>query len=525
MILVALQCALLIAAGYALFRLWRVAAPAARWLYLVTAAGFLGRAILGQALFWISWASLPFGRSLQLGNGLWIFASDATFYIPVATSAAEHGWRAILFLDRGTASVTYLQLLASMVKLFGSPVSIALLLNLFCYLGTIAILVRWSVRQPQTRIPVAVAITALSLSPAFVLWSLQPLKDSLFQLLFVAFVAACAAWQRAWNAQSGWTLRIATGALLAVLLFCIAGIRWYFAAVLIAATALFMSGVVMQSAARKSMSIAAVVMMIVVLSLTLVISAAPYLPPSVASTLTPRMVLTVLDQTRRGFDQTAASTMIQPGARLKTIAETPKPVVAAPKPVVAAPKPVVVAPKPVVVASVLPAQAPAPKVLPAPAPPAPPPVVVKRVLPAPVVRKTQPVPTAAPSRIERFLAGSAVLVLPRVIGERFGLFHIGGGRGFLWFADIDTFAFDVILLFALLVLASRSRTTWRNPLTWLVLAITLLIFGPLAYSISNFGTLFRLREMIYIGLLLIPLAAATRAQSTADDQSEPQRVR
>src|SRR5438067_1942848 len=106
MILVAvLQSTLLIAAGIALFRLWRVAAPAARWLYVVTAAGFLGRAILGQLLFWISWASLPFGRSLQLGNGLWIFAADATYYVPVAMSAAEHGWHAILFLDRGTASV------------------------------------------------------------------------------------------------------------------------------------------------------------------------------------------------------------------------------------------------------------------------------------------------------------------------------------------------------------------------------------------------------------------------------------
>lgn len=702
MILVALQCALLIAAGFALFRLWRVAAPAARWLYFVTAAGFLGRAILGQILFWISWASLPFGRSLQLGNGLWIFASDATFYFPVATSTAEHGWRAILFLDRATASVTYLQLLASMVKLFGSPTSVALLLNLFCYLGTIAILVRWSTWQPQTRIPVAVAITALSLSPALVLWSLQPLKDSFFQLLFVAFVATCAAWQRAWIAPRAWSMRIATGALLVLLLFCIAGIRWYFAAVLIAATALFMSGVVMQSAARKGVSIAAVAMMIVVLTQTFVISAAPYLPPTVASMLTPRVVLAVLDQTRRGFDQTAATTMIRPGARLKTTAAPPKPVVAkvvTPKPIEAKP----VEAKPVVEASVLPVQAsppppppvqvpaPKPEVPPAPAPapvvssadataearaafdrqmaawnqadlqqfmngcwnspefvmtengsrtihgwdeaadalrnymhavdvtdvdvaakpdgsmrvtgtwsmtlaqdqvlkgsvkmvmrPLPgegwktirlammvppeeppvvapvavappviaPPVVAPPVVTPPspkpvvVVKRTPPppppklpqadaamvpvvldrrsaiarprlAPVAQPSRIERLLAGSAVLVLPRIAGERLGLFHIGGGRGFLWFADIDTLAFDVILLFALLVLASRSRTTWRNPLTWLVLATTLMIFGPLAYSISNFGTLFRLREMIYLGLLLIPLAAATRCRASS----------
>jgi len=36
-----------------------------------------------------------------------------------------------------------------------------------------------------------VAIAAIALSPALVLWSLRPLKDSLFQLLFVAFAAAC----------------------------------------------------------------------------------------------------------------------------------------------------------------------------------------------------------------------------------------------------------------------------------------------------------------------------------------------
>ena len=62
-----------------------------------------------------------------------------------------------------------------------------------------------------------------------------------------------------------------------------------------------------------------------------------------------------------------------------------------------------------------------------------------------------------------------------------------------------------------------KRSSWRNPLTWLVLLTTLLIFGPLAYSISNFGTLFRLREMIYLGLLLIPLTIASRR----DEQQQP----
>ena len=31
-------------------------------------------------------------------------------------------------------------------------------------------------------------------------------------------------------------------------------------------------------------------------------------------------------------------------------------------------------------------------------------------------------------------------------------------------------------------------------------------------NFGNFGTLFRLREMIYVGLLLVPLAVAARAE-------------
>ena len=79
-------------------------------------------------------------------------------------------------------------------------VSVALLINLFSYLGTVAILVQWSRRQPRAATAAALAIVALTFSPALVLWSLQPLKDPFFQFLFVAFVAACAAWQRAWVA-------------------------------------------------------------------------------------------------------------------------------------------------------------------------------------------------------------------------------------------------------------------------------------------------------------------------------------
>src|SRR5262249_7441735 len=246
-----LQSVLLLASGIGLFLLWRFASPSERWLKLVVAAGFLARAVAGQLLFWISWARLPIARSLQMGDGFWIFAQDSTFYFPQAVAAVGPRWRATLFFDRGAAAPSYMHLLACSIALFGRVASIALLPTLFCYLGTVAVLVRWSRTQPQTRTAVAVAVTAISLSPAMTLWSLQPLKECFFQLLFVGFVAACAAWQRAWMAQSGWAKRAGIGALLAIFLFLLAGMRWYFAAVLLCATSLFLVMMALVSPERK----------------------------------------------------------------------------------------------------------------------------------------------------------------------------------------------------------------------------------------------------------------------------------
>lgn len=562
MLVLFLQSLLLLTFGVALFFLWRTADPSERWLRWIVAVGFLARALIGQALFWIAWAGLPLLRSLQRGDGYWIFAQDSAFYFPQAVAAAEKGLHAVIFYDRGAPSVSYMQLLAGSVALLGHQLSVGILVNLFCYLGTIALLVRWGRAQPQTRTAVAVAIAAISLSPSLVLWSLQPLKDSFFQLLFVAFVVACAAWQR--------RPRVATGALMAVVLYVLAGIRWYFAGTLIAATALFLLIVTFTAPERKKISFGAAVM-IFILALSLVLSAGPYLPP-----LAPRSIVATIEQTRRGFDTTPASTMIRSGKRLTIAPPAPRP-----------------------------------------APPAELPADIRIVFDRQVdawnhhdvqrfmdgywkspdfeMRDSQavthgwrkafdslgalhrsgaagqltysdlrmnrvadgvasiegrweltrgngmqggavkfemrrfptdgwkivrvisgapPAATAAASpatpsttRVERLLLGAAALVVPRTLGERLGLFDIGGGRGLLWFTEIDTLTFDAVLIFALWALFAVPA--WRNALVWLVLLTTLIVGATLAYSISNFGTLFRLREMIYLGVLLIPIAATS----------------
>ena len=822
MILFTVQTALSIVAGVALYRLWRAFLPPQRTVQLIAAIGFLARAVLGQAFFWISWAKLPIGRSLQLGDGFWVFAEDARWYFPEAAQAAQHGLRGIVFFDRSHPGVSYVQVLAGAVALLGSAVAVSVLLNLFFYVASIALLVHWSRSEPRAETPAAVAIAAVAISPAFVLWSLQPLKDSFFQFLFIAFVATCAAWQRAWLTRGRWLARIGTAVVLAVLIFAVAGMRWYFAALLIGATAFFMLLVAIRAAAPKIVAFASALVVLVALAECFLISAATYIPGPVkaivksqtalgAAKTAPASVLSLVERTRAGFDITPANTAIRVGDTLKvnhakpekveplppplkassspstpapetstpkpepavaeaapaapapqqpqlqpmTAAAEPQPVAVQPaapeetpvaEPVaaqvrafltahleawnrgdvegvmagywnspdlaftfgatertgwqstynyiresmrtyrplsfsdigvylrpdgliaadgtwhvnansgsfryrlqrsgdawkivwarviesapptpqpVAAAAPPVVAPKPAAVVAKKHAAAPKHVASAAPAPPPPPPPFnavdaqqirefaeeqvtawnhndlprfmetfakspdLKCELPGTVVRgwpqtfnyyrtniagsgslgwtaytdlHVDPVASglgslrgrwqwidargnarhgvfrmlvqrfpngwravktsfrqtdnddpAMQTRMERLLSGAAALVLPRSVGEWLGLFKIGGGHGMLWFTEIDTVVFDLVLAAAMiaLVLAVRSRLAWwRNPLTWLVLLITVLITAPLIYTISNFGSLFRLREMIYVGLLLTPLALVSVA--------------
>src|SRR2546430_2318598 len=165
MFLIFIQAVVVIGAGVGLFRLWRLAAPSERWLRFVVAAGFLARAIVGQALFWISWARLPIARGMQLGDGLWSFAIDSLLYVPSAFWGAEHGPWAIITFNRTAPSVTYIQMLSITAWLVGRVTSAGLLLNLFCYLGMIAMLVHWPVKTAAARNAAAILIAPISISP------------------------------------------------------------------------------------------------------------------------------------------------------------------------------------------------------------------------------------------------------------------------------------------------------------------------------------------------------------------------
>jgi len=512
-----LLCAL---AGIGIFWLWRSVAQTSRIILWIVTAGTLIRAVGGQLAFWISYEHWPFARSLQVGRGLWIFAMDAVTYFDTASAAAQRGPAAIMSLPRTLGSVCYVQLLSIGLLAFGSVTAVAILLNIAAYLGTCAMALKLAGTKTPNGI-VIFSIAVLSLSPSIVMWSLQPLKDTVFLFLVTAFFVAAYVLQQVWTdgaASFRAGRNVAVTALLAVLVYAIAGIRWYFGFALVVAVVPFAIVAILRGPHRVAALISAIVL--APLLVVMVYAAAePYIPealhPSVGlaggEARPDTNVLTEVDEARRGFDRSAGATLIGAGDAIKKIdaslgakesrvrvtppasrtATTPTPATATTASGTALPPP-----RPIRTGA-------------APSSPATPQVADE----GGVGGASVAVPT---SPVARLTAGTAALVLPRWVAQRLGIIKVAGGRGLWVFVEADTIAFDIVLLFAIIgVVRAVPRGALRVPVFWLILLVTGGIAIAVAYTVSNFGTLFRHRDMILLGLTLLPLAAWAVAPSNA----------
>ncbi|HVR41179.1 MAG TPA: hypothetical protein VMU84_18945 [Thermoanaerobaculia bacterium] len=397
------------AACFALWRAWRAwFGDASRAITLVVAGGFVIRAFAAQALFWISYLRLPVFPSLQTGNGYWFFALDAPGYLEFAERLLRRG---DFFPGAIYPSHVFVQVLAVFVAAFGKYASIAILLNCAAYLATCAILIRLENQRAML-----VALAAIAFGPAEILWSLQPLKDTFFQLLIAAMIAALFRWQR----RPAFTIAIA----LLVLGYAIAGIRWYAGLILWAASFVFFA-----FTSRRAKTALANLGLFVLLALAVRMGGGTDIPPILVSR--PAQATAVVQEARTGFDNTPAATTIQP---------------------------------------------------------------------------------AAPTFSARMISGFAAAFLPRMFGQALGLVRVGGGRGLWLFAELDTLVFDAVLLFAIVSVRRKCVT----PLYMMLAFAFVLLAGPLVYTVNNFGTLFRLRQMLYFIAAALPLTASAR-----DDRRAP----
>jgi hypothetical protein len=497
----------LLFAAAACLGLWRLCRVQPK----IVVAGFLVRALAGQALFWISYLRLPVARSLQLGNGFWFFAVDGPFYLGYAAQLAGRGPAAILLDGRHYPSQFFVQVLSVCAGAFGSVASVAILLNCAAYLLTCTIIARLA--RPRND----VVLAAIACSPASILFSLQPLKDTLFTLLIVAMIAAFRRWEESWRAGGAWARFAGYALALCAVIFAISGIRWYIAVIACAAGAIFVVLTALQ-AQRKGWAFATGTLLLILLAQSIRLGAHD-LQPVYDRLLNPMTVLQWrpsatqehLATVRRGFESTPGATTVAEGRALAPQETAPSAPAAPP-------------PSTPVTTTVAEASVPEPpKAAPA-APASPPPsapvtttvatAVVEHTAPAspeitpPVVPASSEPPASSPPKwTSRIITGFAAMFLPRFLGESLGLIRVGGGRGLWLFAEVDTLLFDLVLLYAIVhcarrLLRRRAKMTATFVFCVLVFAMTA---GSMLYTVNNFGTLFRLRLMAYCIAAVLPV--------------------
>lgn len=200
----------------------------------LVAVGFLLRALGGVALFWISFVGLDVARSLQIGNGLWFFALDAAGYLKRGGEAAAAGPLAIAALPGGGPSAFFVQVLSVLMVFIGCGAGAGLLLNGGSFLAGNMALARWGEALGRNgRPPLTFALVTVSLSPSWILWATQPLKDALFVGLVLIWFFASASWLRLTREPTAPIQRIVGWSFgLAAVVYAIAGIRAYIALML-----------------------------------------------------------------------------------------------------------------------------------------------------------------------------------------------------------------------------------------------------------------------------------------------------
>lgn len=461
---------ILVALALAACGVWWTSASVDRAGRTIVAVGLFLRAVPGVALFWISAHRLPIGSSYQLQPGFWFFGVDAEYYYRIAAGAAARGPVAIVALAPVLPSVFYIKSFAAALYLFGPSLTTSLLFNLLAYAGLAGCAIHWHERSGLAKPALLVTLSAVSLAPSWILWTYQPLKDTYFLLLVGLYFYGADRWYRRLIADT-WSWVAALGVLgaLAVVIYGIAGIRWYFAFTLVS----MMPLAVLTALARRPRrswwrAIAATLSVGLLLEVT-VAGAGPYAPLWLRTVARPSSVQALLairhvpaDAIRSVRKSHAQGVRAAGGTRIQLMQDegsglTPDGV------------------------------------------------------------------SADASALDLMRGNLAAMLLPRWLATRVGRVTIGGGRGLWAFADLDTVFFVLtILASGWVVRRQLGRGDRLGPAFWQILAVTAIITLLLAYQAANFGTLFRLRSMIAIGIALLPLTLVRRTRPTASpDWSGP----
>jgi hypothetical protein len=422
------------------FRWTRTRSPL---LAIVLALGIIVRAVLGSLLFAISYFELPFLRSLQLGGGFWTLAVDARSYFQAAASAAHLG---IASVPEGSASPVYVRLLALWMDLVGVSPASAMLLNLVCYV-LVAVLV---VAASRVILPAAMALAAVTLSPALIIFGTQALKDSFCVALIVLAMAGVRTWINALHGIANDPRRdgVLGATCLSGAVFGLAGVRAYFAlfvilAVCAMAVASIATAISRTERLKRLASHAALVPLLWVMFMIGGGAYYAYYGSVVNAALGhPFQTIAELDGARAGFVATGGATSVGDMA--------------------------------------------------------------SDDVPSPPLASAGITGSGVLARALRTARGGAVLFLPITLLRGLSIVSFTGGRGLLLITDLDTLVMDAGIIAGLLLLFRTRRQACSTPIMIFALVLAVLTTVSLAYVVTNYGTLFRLRLLAAAPIWVLP---------------------
>jgi SAM-dependent methyltransferase len=455
------QLAIASAAGAGLIAACRWLRRRSRLCAQVVVAGVLLRAALMLILFWTSYLNLPILRTLHSGDGFWTLATDASKYYQIAFTAAHDGLDTV---TRGGPSPAFVKTLALWMRAAGSsPISGAymnlVLYVLFCLIVVAAFRPAGDWRND---LPCAVMLGSVSFSPVLLVSGSQPLKDTMFVcligLLCVAARGLLPSLMPAGGEPRGSSARgVALAAIFLAALYVIAGIRGYYAAIAWSALAFVLFACAWRQRGARLLRSASISLLFLTGAWYAYMAGADldYVNPY-------RSTLARLGIFRQSappivaeIDQYRTGFVQSPGATS--------------------------------------IQAPSTNAGPM----------------SPEPRVT--------GRLSAVAVGLGLIFVPVSVLKALSIVAFTGGRGLLAITDVDTLFMDltVIVIIAILV---RRRSAIRGHVPYVCFAAILAIAAALlmAYVVTNFGTLFRLRVMAAAPLWMLPLALASGPARTAD---------
>lgn len=424
---------------------------------VIVAIGAILRLSSGWCLLAISYFHWPIFQSIQSGEGFWAVAPDARVYYDMAAAAAR---QPTLSIAAGSPSPVYVLALAIWFRAAGATLVSAVVFNAACYvIAALAIILITSLSARRLG---TFVLFSFSFSPALLLTSTQVLKDPFFAMLVVmACVSSILIFRYSHFSLSEHPSRLATGVLVALAaMAAMGGVRAYYAVFVwvAVACALFASLWTVQRRHRATFAAFAVTVLPLLWCAFAVGANAyyPYYRDLIARTTGVNLSISAL--TSYG-NKTVAPVLADVGELGTTLHS----------------------------------------------------VRMGFIGSGGGTNLTSRSAHQSDANVQQefgdLAVGVAALFVPISALRAASVVTFNGGRGLLAITDIDTLFLDVTL-FAIGVAMVRARGVARRDLAPIFFVVALVVISTVivAYVVTNFGTLFRLRLLIAVPAWLAPLA-------------------